>query len=214
MHYLEYRALAETTRVQFFLCCAGIPHTVSEDFPWSQQSELPWISAAINVLSPKDSSVQLLDDAMIRCRWIENQLFYHISAEKKTKKKIIVTEITSSLTTLLSILLFISLCGMELFWNSTLHNGIFQGPSLRSVILILFGLISASAVFLSGYYGKLSLLRKKEDHHKMSALYRTSLDAFSKTDNTALYLALAREEIIENGVWLSYCKDNRPGIVM
>lgn len=51
--YLEYRVLAETLRVQFFLSVAGIEKPVSEILPWFIKQSLPWVTSILESL-PKD----------------------------------------------------------------------------------------------------------------------------------------------------------------
>lgn len=94
------------------------------------------------------------------------------------------------------------------FWLP--HAG--QALTLRSLFKLLLGIVSAVTVFLAEYYGKLSFGRKTEDHVKMARLYSGASERFEShpDERKALFLALAREEIIENGNWLSYCKENPP----
>ncbi|MBR3795365.1 MAG: hypothetical protein IKL25_09995, partial [Clostridia bacterium] len=68
-------------------------------------------------------------------------------------------------------------------------------------------------IFIANYYGKQSLSRKLSDHGKMGAFYaRISemLEEYGQSE--ALLERLAREELIENGNWLSYQRDNTPDI--
>ena len=89
-----------------------------------------------------------------------------------------------------------------------------QEISVRGLLKILLGGISAVTLFLSSYYGKLSLDRKVSDHRKMSALYGLAQSQYENSNipKEDLLWELAREEIIENGNWYSYCRDNAPGI--
>jgi hypothetical protein len=49
--YLDYRALAEALRVQFFWNLAGIPRSVSEDYLQQHRTELDWIRSALRAVS-------------------------------------------------------------------------------------------------------------------------------------------------------------------
>ena len=90
------------------------------------------------------------------------------------------------------------------------HSG--QAITLRNLMKILLGGISAMAVFFANYYGKLSLDRRSIDHDKMIALYTTAKERYESgpEKHTEIFLALAREEIIEIGNWVSYCQGNAP----
>jgi len=93
-----------------------------------------------------------------------------------------------------------------------IHEG--QEVLLRGVFKILLGIISAVTLFLANYYGKLSLKRKLSDHEKMAKLYKAAQLRWDDPciAKEKLLIELAEEEIIENGVWLSYCRDNTPGV--
>ena len=83
----------------------------------------------------------------------------------------------------------------------------------RTVLKIVLGTISAATLFIANYYGRLSLSRKLSDHCKMERFYARmgqQLTDMGQTDD--LLEALAREELIENGNWCSYQRDNRPDI--
>ena len=57
----------------------------------------------------------------------------------------------------------------------------------------------------------MSLERKKTDHRKMEAFFRTlnrQMEQFGQTEE--LMELLAREELTENGNWSSYQQDNAP----
>lgn len=49
--YLDYRALAEALRVQFFWSLAGIPRSVSDDYLQHHRTELDWIRSALRAVS-------------------------------------------------------------------------------------------------------------------------------------------------------------------
>ena len=80
---------------------------------------------------------------------------------------------------------------------------------------LVLGSISAATLFISNYYGKLSLSRGVEDHVKMAAFYQKILDRlFIYGQDESLLLLLAREELIENGNWCSYQRDNAPDFTL
>ena len=91
------------------------------------------------------------------------------------------------------------------------HNG--QQILVRGVFKILLGGISSVTLFLSNYYGKLSLQRRSADHAKMAELYAIAQKQYdTAAPREALLWALGREEIIENGNWHSYIQDNAPSV--
>ena len=79
----------------------------------------------------------------------------------------------------------------------------------RTIAKLLLGGISAATLFISNYYGRLSLSRVAADHRKMERFYAVILDRIDRYGETEELLALlAREELIENGNWFSYQQDN------
>ena len=83
----------------------------------------------------------------------------------------------------------------------------------RTILKIVLGLLSALTLLIAGYYGNLSLPRTRSDHRKMERFYTEmgeNLARFGQSD--ALLTHIAREELIENGNWCSYQRDNTPDI--
>ena len=68
-------------------------------------------------------------------------------------------------------------------------------------------------MFISDYYGRQSLPRRESDHRKMLQFFTWAsgqLETHGQTEE--LLTLLAREELIENGNWCSYQRDNKPDI--
>ena len=85
--------------------------------------------------------------------------------------------------------------------------------SYRTLLKVALGTLSTATIFIANYYGKQSLSRKRSDHGKMAAFYaRISQMLVDYGQSEALLERLAREELIENGNWLSYQRDNAPDI--
>ena len=89
---------------------------------------------------------------------------------------------------------------------------VLSGFTLRVWIKILWGSLSAVTVFVSGYYGKQSLARKSIDHEKMKHLFASAALRYDLAPQSRmeLFRQLGREELIENGNWVSYCRENTP----
>lgn len=83
----------------------------------------------------------------------------------------------------------------------------------RTLLKIALGSISAMTLFVANYYGRLSLPRVLSDHGKMERFFaRMSEKLLDEGQTDALLTTLAREELIENGNWCSYQRDNTPEI--
>ena len=223
--YLEIRVLAESLRVQFYLRLSGINHCVSDDFTWSQKKEVVWVERAIDALTAFPNKESLSPIEYIKSDWITDQYNYHKSKAVSTGKRHRKHDRISNAMLITSLLTFIIIFILEMFLPNILgmpmcpdwvnrilliHSG--QQFIFRGVFKILLGLFAAVTLFLSNYYGKLSLEHKCSDHKKMTDLYHSALTKWDiqHINKEILLLDLAREEIIENGGWLSYNRDNTP----
>lgn len=219
--YIEYRVLAESIRVQAFLRYAGSSLQVANLLPWTQQEETAWIVDALGTINvgrnPKEGK-------RIRDCWVQDQENYHKNAYDRTKKqntsneRIVKTALCFSFGFYVSALLF------ELLYGGLLINsctGLTDEDFYRSILKIALGTVSAITIFAANYYGKLSLQRKLSDHkkmehfyHKIGALLDEKKDEpdVKKAQPEELLKVLAVEELIENGNWCSYQRDNTPDI--
>ena len=87
--------------------------------------------------------------------------------------------------------------------------------SVRVILKVVLGTMSAVTLFTSSYYGKMSLDNKIDDHRRMIALYQKSeqeIEINGETDE--LLLSLAREFLSENSNWYAYQKKNNPDLVI
>ena len=89
--YVEYRALAESLRVQFFWACASLTESASDHYPHTLVTELGWVRSALRgtliasqlphttadtAQLPAERHLQRL--GFIKQRWIKDQLnFFH-----------------------------------------------------------------------------------------------------------------------------------------
>ena len=206
--YLEYRMLAEGLRVQAFLRYAGSGISVADTLPWSEQTETGWVAAALNTVcigaAPYGSH-------SIKEPWVMQQYGYHKRSVKKTERAFKGSDRIVRSALLLSILLYLAVVVFELIWGGLLPfcERIPDAERFRTITKLLLGGISAATLFISNYYGRLSLSRVAADHRKMERFYAVILDRIDRYGETEELLALlAREELIENGNWFSYQQDN------
>ena len=179
----------------------------------------------MDVLTADAVGCNAVDENIVRHCWIDSQLAYHEKAGKRDEKKKHISEKTAQSMLIASILLTLAILMFELFGGSLMDTPLVsaatpnfllqhtdQAFTLRSFFKLLLGIVSSVTVFLADYYGRLSLDRKTEDHEKMARLYMQAAEQFEKhpSERKELFLALAREEIIENGNWVSYCRENPP----
>ncbi len=221
MKYLQYRILAESMRVQLFLCASGINENIGNAFTWTQKHESTWVKEAAGAMITGKAGKHIPDE-INKKSWIDDQLEYHKKALKRNDGKFKINERTARGMLIASVILFLIVFAFEFLAKGLMthviaadfpkiflfHEG--QEFTVRSLTKILLGVISAVTVFLSHYYDKLSFGRKTEDHEKMMRLYRAADERYEESDKEELLLSLAKEEIIENGNWMSYCRENAP----
>ena len=80
--YLQYRVLAETLRLQYYLSMAAIRMKVSDLLPWSIQMEIEWIKEVLETLPMAETKEK---QSVLEC-WIKDQKSYHQQALKKAEK--------------------------------------------------------------------------------------------------------------------------------
>jgi len=208
--YLEYRALAESLRVQAYLRYAGVKREGVSLLPWSQQYDIPWVAMAMLVLGIGPQPDQSHD---IRDCWPGEQLRYHRSMQQQARGKLRLSERVVWSAMLISVGLYVAALAFELFFGGMLPRfpAILSAEVYRTALKLALGSISAATLFISNYYGKLSLSRVLKDHEKMAAFYERIDRQLTRCGQTeSLLLLLAREELIENGNWCSYQQDNTP----
>ena len=211
--YIEYRALAECLRVQAYLRYAGSSVDAAELLSWSQQDETAWIMDALCSLG---LGVPPLKGHDIRACWVEGQLNYHRGAGKKAQRsarasgRVVRTALIASMTLYVLAVLFELLCGGLIFRPAFAVGNV---ELFRTLLKIAMGSLSAATLFIASYYGKQSLPRSLSDHDKMARFYEKMSEQLAMRGQTdELLEVLAREELIENGDWCSYQRDNTPDI--
>lgn len=211
--YLEYRALAECLRVQIFLRYAGSAVAACELLSWTQQEETAWIMDALCTLTIGEGATAKHD---ISDCWVEEQRAYHRRAARKVRREDDLSELVVRVALVLSISLYVLAVVFELLCGGWLFRApirVASTESWRSLLKIALGSISAVTLFIANYFGRLSLPRLRSDHAKMERFYgkiAAQLQLQGQTDE--LLTVLAREELIENGNWCSYKRDNTPNL--
>ena len=222
--YLHYRLLSEALRIQFYLNALNLSEDVGDYFTWTQKKDTVWIKEAISALLIGEKKTNYLSLDMIKKSWVNGQYEYHAKALKRDLKKGRVNQLIAVTMLTCSLLLFVTVFSLEFFFPEVMNTIMFTNPlpsfllqhsgqqfSVRSFFKIILGTVSAITLFTSNYYGKLSFERKTIDHQKMMCLYQQADQEFEHNDyNSRLFLNLAREEMIENGEWFSYCRENKP----
>ena len=211
--FIEYRALAECLRVQLLLRYGGSGISAGELLTWTQQEETAWIMDALFALEMGEKP--RVRRSILEC-WVEDQRSYHEKAGEKAAGQTRASGRVVSAALCLSVTLYCAAVAFELLWGGMLFPPVLRGVSVelcRTVLKIVMGGISAATLFVSSYYGRLSLPRVLSDHRKMERFYAHMARQLRLQGQTEeLLRVLAREELTENGNWYSYQSDNTPDL--
>lgn len=209
--YLFYRQLAETLRVQLYLSALGIHKNIAEEFTWTERHDSAWIKKAVAALLVGETGRSDVTPEKVRDEWIAGQLQYHNYAYKKNKSAMEKAERISQAMLIGTVILYLIILILEYAFPTAL-DVFWITVQARAWMKIFWGTLSAVTLFVSGYYGRLSLERKCYDNEKMADLFETAAAAYDAAPEKyeKLFIQLAKEEIIENGNWMSYCRENRP----
>ena len=209
--YLQYRALAEALRVQLYLYALGSRECVCDDFTWTQKHDATWVKSAVYALLIGAPEKEAVPADVVKKAWIDGQRAYHERAERRDAGKHRTQELATRAMLTCTIVLWLVALVLEYFFRNAMVI-VLSGFTLRVWIKILWGSLSAVTVFVSGYYGKQSLARKSIDHEKMKHLFASAALRYDLAPQSRmeLFRQLGREELIENGNWVSYCRENTP----
>ena len=209
--YIEYRALAEAIRVQMFLRYAGSKIEAQRLMTWTQQMETAWILCTVCAMNAEQPPEKKRG---IRECWAQDQQMYHRRAGEKTGRRNegndrLVRAILLCSAAAYLLTLFFELLSGGLIFRPLIR--IENPEEFRTSLKIILGTLSAGTLFLSSYYGKMSLERRSSDHRKMETFFRIMSERLAEQGQTeSLMETLAREELAENGNWCSYRRDHKP----
>ena len=204
-NYIDFRLLAEVARVQSVLYGVGIEKNAAEYFSYTMKDDTAWIR---ELIANADHNCEKMTSDMLKEKWLKNQHDYHVSAEKKVSKQLRINNRISDAVKVAVIMLVLIACLIECM---DIHmESMLDRITIKVYVSIAVGLLSMISFFLSSYYGKLNLERKRSDHIEMAKLYKEVLDNTKDSPLTEEIIEnTARDEILENGNWYSYMKENR-----
>ena len=170
------------------------------------KNDTAWIR---ELIANADHSCETMTSEMLKERWLKEQYNYHVDAEKKVSKQLRVNNRISDVVKIAVVVIIVIACVLECISGIDMRSMLGR-ITIKGYVLIAVGLLSTISFFLSSYYGKLNLERKRSDHVEMAKLYREVLDNTKDNPLTEEVIEkTAREEILENGNWYSYMKENR-----
>ncbi len=206
--YLEYRVLAEALRIQYFISKAGIKKKVIEILPWFTEIRIPLVK---NVLSELSSTETDKKEPILDC-WIRDQMKYHDNAHKRALKQLEKNELYEKISLIATIIFYIIALIFEITMILYAPFEVETAHWVRAGLKIGVGTATAITIFLSNYYGKMSLSSKVDEHLRMYWLYQkveTKIRQTKEEDEDEI-IYLAEQCLIENASWYSHQKKNTP----
>ncbi|MFK8052536.1 MAG: hypothetical protein AB8F65_06150 [Woeseiaceae bacterium] len=206
--YLDYRALAEGLRVQFFWAASGVAHESATHFPHDnflqmQDPELGWIRNVMRVAGLRCNAFRHTDKAgigYVRETWIGDkgggQLAYFDRGMQLRVRRSRLTEALGKLS------LMTSVCLVALF----IVAGSALPDSLNDPLLALMGALLLAYAIREGYAYALAEKELIKQYRFMFRLFQNSkqrLDSVAETEAQRQILwALGKSALDEHGEWL------------
>jgi hypothetical protein len=202
--YLDYRALAEGLRVQFFWHLAGLQQTVADHYLRKQKSELDWIRNALRVWGLIEKAANSTSEAPLGLKsadrlslllrhWVEDQYAYFSRVALRDQKKFQRLKKVSFAFFLLGIAL-----GIIKAFMSADHP-----------ILVAIGMAVIFAALLFGYAKSRALSEHAKQFGRMSLIFANAKRRLAELITAEQYAAapalieeLGKEALVENGDWV------------
>ena len=201
--FVDYRGLAEGLRVLLFWRLSGLPNSAADHYLRKQRTEISWIRQAMYTLNigPRRTSPRL--DLVKKC-WIENQVDYFERSsprDKKTHDRLIRSAESIFIT---GLVLAGALLAIECAAGDRLHDWYWM-----HWLILLTGLLPASAAILSGYADRKGLAQHAKRYAQMLEIFKLAADEFKTIDEPShldrlkrTVFELGEEALSENGDWI------------
>lgn len=219
--HLDYRALAEGLRLQFFWMVAGVKEQVADHYLPKQKTELDWIRNAIRFWSEPLSALSIAPDlTLVRERWIDDQWKFFERAAGRNKKRhasellrtrvllfgLVAIALIAAGWTLLRWIWWMERFPDLPFW---LSSDVFPGFNLHGLLVIVMTMLPAIAGAIAAYSLKMAFSEQRKQYDRMYRLHRRGaecLDQAVRQGNEALardiIAELGKEALAENGDWV------------
>lgn len=202
--YLDYRALAEGLRVQFYWRLAGLPDSASSSYLRKQLDELRWIREALRAAAalppPETAHPELAVE-----HWVGGQAAYYADRAHSHRERLHRLERRSRLFLGAGLL---ATAGLVLFWG-VLENL----PAWHRWIVVLMGFAPIGAALWETYAERLGLRTQVNQYARFAGIFSRAKRFAERLERPhtrhdrhraliALLRELGREALMENGDWV------------
>ena len=205
--YLDYRALAEGLRVQFFWKLAGIRESVADYYLRKQKSELEWIRNAVRSCMTEtradETEPRPLPDPervqLVLKHWVEDQANYFSRAAHRDHENLHRQERK-----------------IALIFGAALALAVVQiviGVPINAIILFV-AVLPVAAALMNHYSEKNAYAEHKRQYTRMSMFYHRAKIHLSEliskrqlSEAQSFLTELGLEALVENGDWILTHRD-------
>jgi hypothetical protein len=202
--YLDYRALAEGLRVQFYWRLAGLPDSASSSYLRKQLDELRWIREALRAAAAIPPPQSAHPELALK-HWVGGQATYYADRAHSQRKRLHFFERASRLFLGAGLL---ATAVLVVFWDrlETL-------PLWHRWLVVLMGFAPIGAALWETYAERLGLRTQVNQYARFAGIFRRARRFAEQLDRkpsrhdrqhalTALLRELGREALMENGDWV------------
>ncbi|MGH8289721.1 MAG: hypothetical protein ACREV7_11955 [Steroidobacteraceae bacterium] len=202
--YLDYRALAEGLRVQFYWRLAGLPDSASSSYLRKQLDELRWIREALRAAAAVTPSQTAHSDLAIE-HWVGGQATYYADRAQSQRTRLHLLERRSRVFLGAGLL---ATAILVVFWSRLETQ-----PLWHRWLVVLMGFAPIAAALWETYVERLGLRTQVNQYARFAGIFQRARRFAERLDRhptrhdrhhalTALLRELGREALMENGDWV------------
>jgi hypothetical protein len=202
--YLDYRALAEGLRVQFYWRLAGLPDSASSSYLRKQLDELRWIREALRAAAALPPPRTAHADLALQ-HWVGGQAAYYADRAQSQRRRLHLFERGSRLFMGAGLA---ATALLVVFWSrlETL-------PVWHRWLVVLMGFAPIGAALWETYAERLGLRAQVNQYARFAGIFRRARRFAERLERDpsrhdrqhaliALLRELGREALMENGDWV------------
>ena len=212
--YLDYRALAEGIRVQFYWRLAGLTDSAAANYLRKQLDELRWIREALRGAGAIPAPTQPRLD-LVFGSWVHHQAQYYRGRARLQERRAHRIEQLSLLCLALGL---VTTAGLVGFWNSLERMGLWH-----HWLVLVMGFAPIVAALWETYGERFGLRTQAHQYARFAAIFgraeqaivrlqTESADVQRNKRELALIRELGREALMESGDWVLLLRD-RPVVL-
>jgi hypothetical protein len=207
--YLDYRALAEGLRVQFYWRLAGLSDNASASYLRKQLDELRWIREALRAAGASPPPAQAEPELALKC-WVHGQAAYYAARARLHERRMRRIERWSGVFLAVGLLAALALVAL---WDR-----LERLVSWHHWVVLTMGFAPVAAALWEAYGERIGARTQANQYARFAAIFlraerfieRLELEEPTparRAGELALLRELGREALIENADWVLLLRD-------